>query len=76
MWIFLNNSFLSIVGDKHAPDNLLVRARRDGDIERVFPFASVLLATESDYRFRAFVPRSVVTKTIADQVSETNYRIA
>jgi hypothetical protein len=69
MWIFLNNSFLSIVSEIDRPDDRLVRARCAGDIERVSPLASVLLTTEDDYHFRVFGPRSVVTKVIADQVS-------
>jgi hypothetical protein len=37
MRIFLNNSFLSPVSAIDRPDDLLVRARRAGDIESVFP---------------------------------------
>jgi len=42
MWIFLSDSFLSIV-DKDDPSGatLLVRARVAGDIERVFPGVAV-----------------------------------
>ena len=41
MWIMMNNSFLSIVSKDCGPAELLVRARRAGDIERVFPDAKV-----------------------------------
>ena len=37
MWIFLSDSFLSIVAHRDKPGVLLVRARRAGDIEAVFP---------------------------------------
>jgi hypothetical protein len=36
MWVFLSGAFLSIVQDKQKPERLVVRARRRGDIERVF----------------------------------------
>jgi hypothetical protein len=36
MSIWLNDAFPSIVADRNAPDRLLVRARRPGDIERAF----------------------------------------
>lgn len=43
MWVFMSDSFLSIVADSTVSksDCLLVRARREGDIERVFPEAKV-----------------------------------
>ena len=53
MWLCLNNAFLSIVDKDCAPDELLVRARRDGDIERVFPKAEVEVTLGNDYRCRA-----------------------
>jgi len=43
MWIMTNNSYLSIVSKDCGPAELLVRARRAGDIERVFPDAKVTL---------------------------------
>jgi hypothetical protein len=41
MWVFLNDSFLSIVAHRTEPGVLLVRARTAGDIEAVFPQAHV-----------------------------------
>ena len=41
MWIMTNNSYLSIVSKDCGPAELLVRARRAGDIEKVFPDAKV-----------------------------------
>ena len=49
MWIMTNNSYLSIVSKDCGPAELLVRARRAGDIEKVFPNAKVTLQTDSDY---------------------------
>ena len=33
MWVFLNNSFLSIVENRNNKDELLVRSRIKGDVE-------------------------------------------
>ena len=41
MWICFSDSFLSIVEPAEKDGTLLVRARRDGDIERVFAGAKV-----------------------------------
>jgi hypothetical protein len=73
MWIFLNNAFLSIVSNKDDPDNLLVRGRRRGDIRRVFPKVKVVVTPEADYRYRAFVPRTLVAETIASRISAIDY---
>lgn len=63
MWIFLNNAFLSIV-DADGP-SLLVRARRRGDLERVFPNAEVSETPQRDYRFRARIDRETVAQALA-----------
>jgi hypothetical protein len=73
MWIFLNNSFVSIVSAVDRPDDLLVRARRAGDIQRVFPKARVAMTPANDYRFRAFIPRASVAEAIALQVGGIDY---
>ena len=73
MWIFLSDSFLSIVNAVDRPNDLLVRARRAGDIERVFPKAQVFSLPKSDYRYRAFVPRADVAAALAAQVTGIGY---
>lgn len=77
MWIFLNNAFLSIVADRDDPGIFRVRARFRGDIERVFPEASVQVDAGTDYKFRALLPRSRVTEAIAVAVTAikaTNFK--
>ena len=74
MWLFFSRSFLAIVdkGDDTG-QTLLVRARRKGDIERVFPFAEVVEGVGTDYKFRARVPREEVAERIAESVRNINY---
>lgn len=73
MWIFLNNAMLSIVAHRDRDDVLLVRARRRGDIERVFPGATTWQDERADYRHRAEIPRSQVARAIADNVAGIEY---
>jgi hypothetical protein len=75
MWIFLSDSFLSVVADNQDPngDRLLVRARRDGDIERVFPDAQTSYTENADYAYRAWMPRNDVAKAMAKQAMNINY---
>jgi hypothetical protein len=77
MWVCLNSAFLSIVEptgqDLNTGDMLLVRARRKGDIESVFPNAAVEKRPERDYLFRALIPRQEVAAAMADQVRAIGY---
>lgn len=73
MWVYLNHAFLSIVAHRDDGDVLLVRARRAGDIERVFPTAEVKETPAADYRFRAALPRPVVADALAGAVAEIGY---
>lgn len=73
MWIMLSDCFLSIVSKDCGPDELCVRARREGDIERVFPNAKVTRYTKSDYLYRAIVKRSQVQHEIGIRINAINY---
>ena len=73
MWLCFNNAFLSIVSKDCQPDELLVRARRKGDIERVFPDAKVERTVGNDYLFRARIKRAAVAEVIAAQVAGIAY---
>jgi hypothetical protein len=74
MWICMSDSFLSIV-DKGDPSGqtLLVRARKSGDIEKVFPSADVAADAGTDYAFRARIDRSEVAERIADEIRGIAY---
>lgn len=74
MWVFLRDSFLSIVdkGDDTG-QTLLVRARKAGDIEAVFPDAEVIEGGGTDYAFRARIDREQVAQAMADQVRGIQY---
>jgi len=73
MWVFLSDSFLSIVEDRANPARLLVRGRIKGDIERAFPEASVTETPDADYRYRARIDRDAVAEALARQVYQMNY---
>jgi len=73
MWVMMNNSYLSIVSKDCGPTELLVRARRAGDIERVFPNAEVTRHTNSDYLYRAVLPRDAVKQALAAMIDQIDY---
>jgi hypothetical protein len=73
MWLCLKEAFLSVVFKDCADDQLMVRARRPGDIEKVFPDAKVTRNTGSDYLYRAVLPRDVVKQAIVAMIDHIDY---
>ena len=73
MWICFQECFLSIVDKNCQADELLVRARRDGDIEQVFPDAEVEVSFNTDYRCRARVKRTEVASALMRAVMNIDY---
>ena len=73
MWIFLPNSFISVVQKPGDTDMLTVRARIEGDIESVFPKVKVEANKGTDYKYRALVPRQEVADVLHHQVMNLNW---
>lgn len=73
MWIFLRDSFLSIVQHEDEPRLLQVRSRIRGDIEHVFPEAFVAEDVRGDYRFCATIARERVAHGIALRIQQIDY---
>lgn len=73
MWIFMSEAFLSIVDKGGDGSTLLVRARRKGEIESVFPEAKVEVTPKNDYRYRARLDRGQVAQAIGDMVRSISY---
>lgn len=79
MWIFLKDSFLSIVAYPEDELLLMVRARAEGDIENVFGPGYKVEKSDgtTDYSFRALIPRYVVAGTmssVAQSITATNFK--
>lgn len=73
MWLLLNDCFFSIVSKECGRDELLVRARRRGDIEKVFDGAKVKRSPSTDYLYRACVKKEAITAALANEVNRINY---
>ncbi len=77
MWVFLNNSFLSIVENRNNKDELLVRSRIKGDIEKVFPDSDVFEMKNSDYKYRSYIKKTNVSnklKNIVEGITYDNFK--
>lgn len=74
MWVMLSDCFLSIVNKDSARGELLVRARRKGDIERIFPKAKVIKTPNvSDYLYRASIPTEEIIKAMEGEIRRIVY---
>lgn len=73
MWVFLNNAFLSIVDKAEDKSKLVVRARRKGHIEAVFPGVMVTRNPSGDYLYRAFIDREAVAAAMQQAVMGITY---
>lgn len=76
MWVFRNNAFVSAVEDRDMPDQLWVRARVRGDIERFFKgcvIGEVIQTDQADYRFRVVVDRGTFKQALIEAVNELDY---
>jgi hypothetical protein len=74
MWILLNDAFLSIVQKDCERGDIVVRARRFGDIEKVFGRRiSVIEQPGTDYLYRAIVSKTDLKAALAREVDRITY---
>ena len=73
MWVFLNNSFLSIVENRNNKEELLVRSRVRGDIDKIFPDSNIFEMENSDYKYRSYIKKTEVSEKIREIVTNINY---
>lgn len=80
MWIFLNDAFVSIVMDENRGANLLVRARRQGDLEAflgadssVTRLCPIVITSKGDYRYRISLPRRLVMEIVRKRLMNIEY---
>ena len=74
MWIMLSDAFLSVVRKDCAPGQLLVRARREGDIQRVFgPHVAAERDVNADYLYRAKIAEEEVAEVMRREVLSISY---
>ena len=73
MWIMGTDFFLSVVRKDCSPGQLLVRARREGDIEKVFGKVEVQKDTTADYLFRARIDEERVAEAMRSELRRIDY---
>jgi hypothetical protein len=73
MWVMLYDCFFSIVAKDCAADELMVRARRKGDINKVWKTAKVTCYTKSDYRYRAAIKKVDIIAALSTEIMDIDY---
>ena len=85
MWLFCKSGFFSAVLDFDNPDRVLVRARFNGDLERLLKNmpshakVEILHTPDADYPYRMFVKKSdweMAVLTEAEDMDYTNFKNA
>ena len=70
----MNDAFFSVVKDRNIEEDVVVRARVKGDLEKVFGEQhKVIESSDSDYRFRMFLNQEYVSKVVAERLSNIDY---
>ena len=59
--------------NRNNKDELLVRSRIKGDIEKFFPDSDVFEMENSDYKYRSFIKKTDVSSKLKNIVEEINY---
>lgn len=76
MWVFIPGGFVSIVKHRQRSGRVLVRARREADLEAFFdghfmpPFAAT---PDADYPFRVDADQTEVAQLVAAHVQAIDY---
>jgi hypothetical protein len=73
VWLCFSDCFFSVVSKDCARDEVLVRARRKGDIKKLFPEAMVKRDDDADYLFRAPIKRAELSAALAREVERVTY---
>lgn len=68
MWINIDDAFFSIVAHHEQADCLLIRAQREGDIEKYWPTVETWKDEGIDYKYRAVIPRYIVAGVISEHL--------
>jgi len=75
MWIMLKDAFISVVDKDCLPTELLVRARRAGDLERLFgKRVKITRSTDTDYLYRVIVKRRRLIELMTTEILNVGYR--
>lgn len=89
MWIFCEQGFFSAVEHRERSENVLIRARFEGDLERLIETSfctpqqkddmlkNIQFTPYADYAFRVEMPKCVfaeMTKQIADNINYDNFK--
>lgn len=76
MWVFMNDSFLSIV-ESEDKNKLSIKSRIPGDLEAFFgkkiKDQKIIESEDTDYRYRVFADRKLVSDILKEKVQSINY---
>jgi hypothetical protein len=73
MWICMENCFVSAVQDRNDPNGLVVRARSEEHLTRLFPTKAIAITPEADYAARVFVTKAEFAAVVSERITAISY---
>mgnify|MGYP001279191610 CR=1 FL=1 len=73
MWLFLSDSYLSVVAHREQPGSLLVRARNKQHIENFLPGRDWFKLEHSDYPYRLVISKNEFAELMLDYITDIKY---
>lgn len=73
MFIFTSKGFISVVQSSKDSNELMVRARREGDLKSLFPNHEPIHTPNADYPWRIFIKRVQFIAVMIDQIGKISY---
>lgn len=73
MWIFTNKGMVSAVEHRDNPDLLMIRARSEGHLEKVFPGCEVTVTPDADYMYRTVLSKREVAAAVSKEIMDIGY---
>lgn len=71
MWFCFNTGFISAVQNRHDSTGLVVRARRIGILQELFPDKNIIEGGSADYQYRVFIGKDEFAEIVKDKILNT-----
>jgi hypothetical protein len=73
MWLCMADCFISAVQDRDDPNGLVVRARNEEHLTRLFPDEQLVTTCEADYVGRLFVTKAEFAAVVSQRITAISY---
>jgi hypothetical protein len=69
----MDNCFVSAVQDRDDPNGLVVRARKQEHLTRLFPSKGIAITPEADYAVRVYITKAEFAAVVSERITAISY---